>query len=106
MSDKQKKTKDDIEDDGRTIADMKDIDGASLNFLGFRANRFKDKKTNGQKENIENTGEPEFIPLTKKERRALIKAAWLTGLKVALIGTAILLAIFLLMYIIVYFWNK
>lgn len=107
MNNKQKKTKG-FDDDGRTVADMKDIDGASPNWFGLLnlENRLSRKKTRALKEINTDINKPQLLPLTKKERRAMVKAAWLIGLKTAIIGTAILAGLFLIMHVIVYFWNS
>ena len=92
---KTKKDKKDFQDDGRTIADMQNISGMS-DFFGVSArNQYKNKRKDDNRESLS---------LTQKERRAMTKAAWLLGLKTAVIGAAVLLSIFLIMHILLYFW--
>ena len=97
---KIKKDKEDFQDDGRTISDMQNISDMSNLFGVNPGNQYKNKiKDDSGKKKDEET-----VILTYKERRAMTKAAWLLGLKTAVIGAAVLLSIFLVMHILTYFW--
>jgi len=101
MKYKKKDKKKKFEDDGRTVADMQNIDGMVSLFA------IKARKPDKIKSNVKNIRETESAPftLTDKEKRAMTRAAWFLGLKVAALGTGALLLLFLIMSLLVYFWK-
>ena len=101
---KQKKSK--FNDDGRTIADMNNVGSMSDMLFGIRANKdSKRKQATKTEKNIPEESVYVSFKLTDKEKRAMTRAAWLLGLKVALIGSGALLTLFLIMHLLVYFWK-
>lgn len=65
----------------------------------------KSTNKNDNNDNNDNNKGADFVKMTPEERRAMTKAAWLLGLKVASIGAGLLLAMFMIMQILMYFWN-
>lgn len=85
---KSKKSKPFV-DDGRTIAPM-DIPG----MRGYDAPHKRAQPAEGDGENADKPIEK--LVLTAGEKRAMRRAAWVLGLQVALVGGALMAALYLL----------
>ena len=87
-----KKKKEPFEDDGRTIADMSDVESASTSLLGRLPRRRRDKS-----ETLTQPSEP----LTKAQNRMVIGGALLAALLIGgvfIIGGAVAIAVMLALW--------
>ena len=98
---KDKKRKDNFKDDGKTVADMRNII-APPGLFDIQPRSADSANETEKKENKKNNESVPFA-LTEKEKRAMTIAAWILGLKVAAVASAALLAVFLIMHILIYF---
>lgn len=94
---KEKKKKDSFVDDNRTIANMDVLDGTRWhNALGHNPRKLAERKQPGKDEGpalppeLKQAPPPSPIELTRRERKAMMKAAWAFAFKIALVGFGLL----------------